>query len=206
MNYGPKFLSNLRDALISSPANDEVLTYETASGKWKNKAVSGGSLLLAEQTIIGSPVTTVTFTGLDANAHGGYTLIAQQAPSATIAPDAYLFYNNDTTQTKYRRAHQHYETLGGGSGAGQDATINLGVGTNHEGQVSIINIDIDATGQIIANVRNTTLFVDKTRIMTAYRGHAYIATPPSNITRIDFTAVNANGIAVGSIFKLFRRK
>lgn len=42
MIWVPKFISNLRDALISSPANNEVLTYETASGKWKNKAASGG--------------------------------------------------------------------------------------------------------------------------------------------------------------------
>lgn len=206
MIYVPKFLSNLRDALISNPANDEVLAYETASGKWKNKVVSGGSLLLAEQTITGSPVTTVTFTGLDANAHGGYTLIAQQAPSATVNPSAFLFYNNDTTQANYRDAYAQQETLGGGGAASNSARINLDVGTNHEGQVSIINIDIDSTGQILSTVRNVVLFLDKARIMTAHRVHGYIGTPPSNITRIDFTAANANGIAVGSIFKLFRRK
>lgn len=42
MIYVPKFLSNFRDVLISNPANDDALRYETASGKWKNKAVSGG--------------------------------------------------------------------------------------------------------------------------------------------------------------------
>lgn len=32
-------LEELHDCLISTPANDEVLTYETASGLWKNKPV-----------------------------------------------------------------------------------------------------------------------------------------------------------------------
>ena len=36
-------LNELHGVLISSPANDEVLTYETSSGLWKNKAATGGS-------------------------------------------------------------------------------------------------------------------------------------------------------------------
>ena len=35
-------LNELHDVLITSPANDQVLTYETSSGLWKNKTPSGG--------------------------------------------------------------------------------------------------------------------------------------------------------------------
>ena len=35
-------LDELHDVLITSPTNDQVLTYETASGLWKNKTVSSG--------------------------------------------------------------------------------------------------------------------------------------------------------------------
>ena len=35
-------LDELHDVLITSPTNDQVLTYETSSGLWKNKTPSGG--------------------------------------------------------------------------------------------------------------------------------------------------------------------
>lgn len=37
-----KRLANLLDVLISSPQNDQVLTYETATQSWKNKTPTGG--------------------------------------------------------------------------------------------------------------------------------------------------------------------
>jgi len=36
-------LNNLSDVLITSPADAEVLTYESASAKWKNKAAGAGA-------------------------------------------------------------------------------------------------------------------------------------------------------------------
>lgn len=36
-------LNDLADVLIATPANNEVLTYEVATAKWKNKVVAGGS-------------------------------------------------------------------------------------------------------------------------------------------------------------------
>ena len=35
-------ISEVVDVLITSPTNDQVLTYETSSGLWKNKTPSGG--------------------------------------------------------------------------------------------------------------------------------------------------------------------
>jgi hypothetical protein len=35
-------LGELHDVLITSPTNDQVLTYETSSGLWKNKTPSSG--------------------------------------------------------------------------------------------------------------------------------------------------------------------
>lgn len=35
-------LTDLADVVITTPANDDVLTYETASGLWKNKPAAGG--------------------------------------------------------------------------------------------------------------------------------------------------------------------
>lgn len=40
--FVPRFLRQLRDVLITSPADTEVLTYDSADGKWKNAAGGGG--------------------------------------------------------------------------------------------------------------------------------------------------------------------
>jgi len=37
-------LDELHDVLITSPSNDQVLTYETSSGLWKNKTASSGGI------------------------------------------------------------------------------------------------------------------------------------------------------------------
>jgi hypothetical protein len=37
-------LEELHDVLITSPADNQVLTYEASSGLWKNKAASGGGI------------------------------------------------------------------------------------------------------------------------------------------------------------------
>jgi hypothetical protein len=37
-------LNELHDVLITSPTNDQVLTYETSSGLWKNKTASSGGI------------------------------------------------------------------------------------------------------------------------------------------------------------------
>lgn len=75
-------LDELHDVLITSPTNDQVLTYETSSGLWKNKTpsaagtvtsveVSGGTTGL---TTSGGPITgagTITLAGTLAVANGG---------------------------------------------------------------------------------------------------------------------------------------
>lgn len=39
---GATTLAGLTDVVLTAPANNEVLTYETASSKWKNKPIPGG--------------------------------------------------------------------------------------------------------------------------------------------------------------------
>jgi hypothetical protein len=40
--FVPRFLRQLRDIVIASPADGEVLAYDDTDGKWKNEAASGG--------------------------------------------------------------------------------------------------------------------------------------------------------------------
>jgi hypothetical protein len=44
-------LNELHDVLITSPANDQVLTYETSSGLWKNKTASSGGITNSQSIV-----------------------------------------------------------------------------------------------------------------------------------------------------------
>lgn len=59
-------LNEIHDVLITSPANNDVLTYETATGLWKNKPATGGAVLVNSFTAAlnfgSSPDSTLTET------------------------------------------------------------------------------------------------------------------------------------------------
>lgn len=50
--FTPRFLRQLRDVLIGTPADNDVLTYDTADGKWKPAAGGGGSGDIADAVIL----------------------------------------------------------------------------------------------------------------------------------------------------------
>lgn len=53
-------LEELHDCLITSPANNQVLTYETASGLWKNKAIPAATIPDLQQVATAGAETTLT--------------------------------------------------------------------------------------------------------------------------------------------------
>jgi len=72
-------LEELHNVLITTPANNEVLTYESATSLWKNKPAGGGSSPAIGGTITGGTAGSVLFVD----------------PTATIAQDnANLFFDN----------------------------------------------------------------------------------------------------------------
>jgi hypothetical protein len=58
-------LSNLHDVLITTPTDNQVLTYEASSGLWKNKTPTGGGSGTVTSISFSTPLTggTVTTTG-----------------------------------------------------------------------------------------------------------------------------------------------
>ena len=97
-------LEELHNVLISAPANNDVLTYETASSLWKNKPAGGGG---------GSPSIGGTITGGTA----GSILFVD--PAATIAQDnANFFWDNANNKmgiginTPDQTLHVHKATSG----------------------------------------------------------------------------------------------
>ena len=60
-------LDEIHDVLITSPANNEVLTYDTASGLWKNKVnpADGVTSITATSPLTGGTITSIGSIGLD---------------------------------------------------------------------------------------------------------------------------------------------
>lgn len=162
------------------------------------------TVFLASQTVTGSPATTITFTGLDINTHKEYIVEVYHVPNGSIDNQWYLFYNNLTTQTDYRMAFSYQETNGGGSGQANNAVISNALGgefsyTKITARVSLVN------GFATTEARGSYLFATATRIMSAHMSQSYKAGGLSNITRLDFTAVNANAFGVGTKINIYKR-
>ncbi|NBR65502.1 MAG: hypothetical protein EBT65_06155, partial [Actinobacteria bacterium] len=63
-------LDEIHDVLISSPANNEILTYETSSGLWKNKTApaTGVTSVTATAPLTGGTITSTGSIGIDQTA------------------------------------------------------------------------------------------------------------------------------------------
>lgn len=62
-------LDEIHDVLITTPSNDDVLTYESATGLWKNKPATGGAVL------VNSVTASLNF-GSNANSTGAETIVS----------------------------------------------------------------------------------------------------------------------------------
>lgn len=86
-------LNELHDVLVTSPANDQVLTYETATGLWKNKTFSGGgggatNLDGLTDVVVSGPVEgdVLSYDGTQWNNNGGITTTLQEYTIAFATP------------------------------------------------------------------------------------------------------------------------
>lgn len=94
-------LSRLADVLISGPTNGQVLTYEAASAKWKNKAPTGGAgitprFALLIYTTAGEFVTNSVLSGAGGTVAQTYYRV--QGSTALLVPQ---------TLTEERRFNVH---------------------------------------------------------------------------------------------------
>lgn len=135
-------LDELHDVLITSPANNQVLTYESATGLWKNKAAAGGAVwggitgTLSSQTDLQSALNAK----YDASNPSGFITSSALAPYllSSTAASTYLTQANAastyfTIASAAGKANLSGATFTGkvftpaSSSAG--ANLNLGIGT-----------------------------------------------------------------------------
>lgn len=196
-----KFLTVLVVAMLSLAGNaiaadgDLIVNGTLSVGSGGVKYPDGSiqttaKTLVWDYTVVGSAVTAITSPALDSNAHGGYE-VQFIIYNSTVSFVTYsLYYNNDQIAKNYR-----YSMNGLGT---QNATIyNLNFGRE-------VRIDgtIDVSPRGYVNFMG--LGVDDFYCTQSFLTHLKIVTI-ANLTRIDVVSSVANGIGVGSRFRIWRR-
>lgn len=192
-DFGPAVVNEDGTGIGTDVDASHINALRTAVNGVESRLDTG--LLVAEILVTGSAVTSVSFAGLDGNAHGGYFLEAFIYNSAAIA-DYKMYVENDTTDTDYQGAFVSGSTAGSvGNGYAKPVLSNQGAGI-----IAAIYADI----QIISgwySVIASSYRHDGYSILWGFRKNAVIA----NITRLDIVASAASAIGIGSRFRLFRR-
>ena len=132
-------LNELHGVLISSEANNDLLTYESSTGLWKNKtfsAIFGGTPLVAVPTL--AQVTTAGNTTTNAITVGGLTINnntinSQISVESNRGTGASVFVSANFRNTNATSNKVQF-TLGGGTVAsGESRTFSFGTDVNGAG-------------------------------------------------------------------------
>jgi hypothetical protein len=155
------------------------------------------SMLVAETVVSGSAVTSVTFSGLDGNVAGGYRVECNFWGSGENL--TYLYINTDTTNSNYKSQRQAASQTAPYL-SGSDAPI-IGYSSNSANYPAMIVVDIG-----IVSGRSTYLAngiqSDTTTPTLEQRCGWHLST----ITNLTSITISCSNIAVGSTFRLYRRK
>jgi hypothetical protein len=164
--------------------------------KINSNQIVGNNRLLVAETIVSSAATSISFTGLDAIAHGGYVLTGHIINTSASTASYSFFMNNDTIQANY----QYQYLVGSGAstaagsannasllsaGAGVTANFTLNIDPSSMSKTSIYG-SVAATGSIVS------AFLEKTAVI-------------ANLTQLDIVGSVSNSIGIGSVIRLYRR-
>lgn len=166
--------------------------------KWSIVNYNYGNLAAPPILVTGSAVTSIQFTGLNANLHGGYVLVADIINTAAVGSNYSGFVENDTTAANYTRQFQ--ASYGATNVAGSDSSSMVFGLTSGEKVSMVININIGADGQAVLLCHTATL-TSNTITYTAIRKNAIVG----NITQFDIVGSVASSIGINSRFRLYRR-
>jgi hypothetical protein len=178
----------------SSPATGDI---------WVDTATSfaQGTLLEAETTVSGSAVTSVSFTGLDGNAAGGYVLEGSFSGDAGLTSDVKIYFNGNTTDVNYYT--EDVMAYNSTPVAIQRAYPKLCSPSTRGGSFNA-NITRTAYGYIESTCTYSSY--DGTYSRTGVAGVVFTASN-TNITNITVSSYSGTAvIGIGSTFRLYRRK
>jgi hypothetical protein len=183
---------------INGADHELILRFNSSNDNWEllNPAKSR---LVASDEVTGSATTTIDFTGLDMNAHGGrYNIEVSFIEGASLVTAINLYVNNDTTDTNY-----YVQQI-----SVNDTTVT-GSRTNLPSMVQSA-----ADNEVLANAY-IGLANGYPHVLVSYASGAASAVllidrvikktgTVSNITQLTFTATQTDGLGVGTTIKIYR--
>lgn len=165
---------------------------------WELIGGGGSSNLVAETVVSGSAVTSVTFSGLDGNAAGGYVLCSELISAGGAAGELWLYVNGDETGTNY-----YSQVLyGAGTTVAAERTNSARIGAVDGTILSTTEI-CTVNSVYIANTQ--TSYGDASALMTQTMSTKKTGTV-TNITSLKLSSQIANQLGIGSTFRLYKRK
>ena len=155
-----------------------------------------GFTLLAEEEVTGSATTTITITGLDLDSSKMF-ILCFSFKGANSATTGYVYYNNDTTNANYDQQSLQVNgtTVSGARFTGPGLPATAANGRCY----AIAFIMRDPDGYVRLNA--LTIREEGTSVKLVNKVFVWATT--NNVTRIDLTANQTNGLAVGTKVLLF---
>lgn len=94
---GSSTLAGLSDVLISSPTNNQVLTYNSSASKWENQTPSSGSgLTLIGKSTAASSVASLSVTGIPSTYSALQIVVSGRSTASAGSEDMLVQFNGDT--------------------------------------------------------------------------------------------------------------
>ena len=169
--------------------------------EWEELGGGGSSSLLVAETVVsGSAVTSVTFSGLDGNAAGGYYLDMGCINALASAITLKLYINGDTTDTNYYRQYIYADSTS--ISANRSNLPKIASVAASKTLVTHLNINC------VNNVAAWDIVSSDSNGSAMNVNFMYFERVPatSNITSITLQGSDSSCIAIGSTFRLYRRK
>jgi hypothetical protein len=187
-------------------APNDATKYLDGTGAYSVPSGSGGTAAIFDHTVTGAAVTSVTTNGvitLDSNTDGGYIGIFEIINGAGTDTSLSLYFNNDQTAAHYesskatsgfgvRAANAVFQLVANGCSYVSNANFTNIIGNGNNTAAAFFNTSCTAGGNFG--------FMEVSSVVTG-AGHAGV----SNLTRLDWVSSAANGIGIGSRFRLWKR-
>lgn len=195
-------VADLSDVDAVAPNDGDVLIFDAVSGTWKPGAQSGGgggSSLAGSATVSGAAASSITVSGLDLSAAGGYRVVVGLKNALGSSINILLYYNGDTTPGNYDRLLMTASSSGAPVIRSDDAAIgSISAGSSADGHIDILP-SLDGVPSAAARITR-----DRSTALAMHLG-SHVWTSATNVTSITIQSSVANGFAVGSYMKVFRQ-
>lgn len=170
---------------------------------WEQLVGASQNMLVAEQVVSGSAVTSLQFLNLDGDAHGGYTIhFSLKNASGASATNIAIYANNLQTATDYyRQIDSAIDTVFSGARANESL-----VTTANASSETFAVIEVNSTPSRVFSSLSNIAFAATTSLRYYKLVTVKTVALAANLTQLDFVASVASSLAIGTKVSVYRRK